>query len=73
MLVTIFGIATRHAPIGDRVSPVDVAHADGLLVHGLHDVFAVGILFTLAAPVTVTVFVRRTPDLPRPRRRTRPR
>ena len=42
VLVTVFGVATRHAQIGARVGAAKVARADGVLVHGLHDVFGVG-------------------------------
>jgi MFS family permease len=61
VLVSVFGVATRHAQIGARVSAANLAHADGVLVHGLHEVFAVGSVFIIAALVTVAVFIRPAP------------
>jgi EmrB/QacA subfamily drug resistance transporter len=61
VLVSVFGVATRHAQIGARVSPANLARADGVLVHGMHEVFGVGSVFIIAALVTVAVFVRPLP------------
>ncbi|MGB7050005.1 MAG: MFS transporter [Acidimicrobiales bacterium] len=61
VLVSVFGVTTRHAQIGAQVSPANLARADGLLVHGLHEVFGAGSVFIIAALVTVAVFIRPAP------------
>jgi EmrB/QacA subfamily drug resistance transporter len=61
VLVTAFGVATHHAQIAARVNASSLAHADAVLVHGLHTVFGMGAVFTLAALVIVASAVRRAP------------
>lgn len=53
VLVTIFGAVTHHARIGTGGEGVDA-----ILVHGMRDVFSVGVVFTLAALVLVAAVVR---------------
>jgi len=61
VLVTTFGVATHHAQLQSRVSAAALAHFDGVVVHGLHDVFAVALVFGFAALGLVAWFVRREP------------
>jgi EmrB/QacA subfamily drug resistance transporter len=58
VLVTAFGSVTGHAQIGHRPPTEALAHLDAVLVHGLHDVFSVAVLFALFAFGTVALFVR---------------
>jgi len=58
VLVTIFGTVTRHAEIGASVRAADRARVEALVVHGLRDVYGVGLLVTLAALVLVAAIVR---------------
>jgi len=53
VLVTIFGAVTHQAHIGFGSPGVEA-----LLVHGMRDVFSVGVLFTLAALLLVAAVVR---------------
>jgi EmrB/QacA subfamily drug resistance transporter len=53
VLVTVFGTVTHHAQIG--------AQAGGLVMHGLHVVFGVGLVFCVAAMLTVAALIPRTP------------
>jgi EmrB/QacA subfamily drug resistance transporter len=58
VLVTLFGAVTKHAQLGGRVGAGGVAHLHKVLVHGVDDVFAGGIVFTVAALVLIATFVR---------------
>jgi len=59
VLVTAFGSVTGHAQIGRRV-PADAAvRAEAVLVHGLHDVFQLAVLFAVVAFSAVALLVRR--------------
>jgi nitrate/nitrite transporter NarK len=62
VLVTTFGAATHHAQIAAPVRGSGVARADAVLVHGLHTVFGIGAVFTLAALVIVATAIRRAPE-----------
>ncbi|HUI02238.1 MAG TPA: MFS transporter [Acidimicrobiales bacterium] len=64
VLVTVFDAATRHVQLGGRVAAGAVAHAHQVVVHGVDDVFAVGIGFTVAALVLIGTFVRTPPPQP---------
>ena len=64
VLVTVFGAATKHASLGGRVAAATVAHVHQTIVHGVDDVFAVGIVFTVAALVLIASFVRTPPPAP---------
>jgi EmrB/QacA subfamily drug resistance transporter len=68
VLVSAFGAVTHHAEIGARVAPSAVQAFDALILHGLHDVFGLGLLFTALALAIVATFVRRQPRSPRPER-----
>jgi hypothetical protein len=61
VLVTVFGVASGHTPLGGRrpAAGAAVAHALAVVLRGLHDVFGLGVVFTLAALVLVTVGIRR--------------
>ncbi len=59
VLVTVFGSVTGHAQIGRRLSADALARADALLVHGLHDVFGIAVLFAVLAFGTVALLIRR--------------
>jgi EmrB/QacA subfamily drug resistance transporter len=61
VLVTVFGVATHHAQLGGHVAGAAVAHAQAVTVHGLDDVFAAGLVFTVAAVALIARFVRPTP------------
>jgi EmrB/QacA subfamily drug resistance transporter len=58
VLVTVFGAVTKHAQLGGRGASA-VMHARQVVVHGVDDVFAVGIVFTVAALVLIAIFVRK--------------
>jgi EmrB/QacA subfamily drug resistance transporter len=65
LLVTAFGSITRHAQLGDHSATSTIADAHAVMVHGLDDVFGVGIVFTLAALLLIARFIRPTrPDEP---------
>ncbi len=67
VLVTVFDVATSHAPLGAHAAPdpAAVAHADAVLVHGLRTVFAAGLVFTLGALAAVGIFVRTPAAAPK--------
>src|SRR5579863_8264798 len=58
VLVTVFGAVTKHAQLGGRGASA-VIHTRQVVVHGVDDVFAVGIVFTVAALVLIAIFVRK--------------
>ncbi len=66
VLVSAFGVVTHHANIGARVSPSAASSFDALIVHGLHDVFSLGLLFTVVAFAVVARFIRRDQQAPLP-------
>jgi MFS family permease len=63
VLVTVFGAVTKHAQLGGHVTRAALAHAQAVLVHGIDDVFAAGLVFTVAALVLIARFVRTPPAL----------
>jgi MFS family permease len=58
VLVTVFGVVTKHAQLGGHVAHDAVLRLRALTVHGLDDVFAIGIVFTLVALVLIAGLVR---------------
>jgi EmrB/QacA subfamily drug resistance transporter len=58
VLVTVFGVVTKHAQLGGRVAHDAVLRLRGVTVHGLDDVFAFGIVFTVAALALIAGLVR---------------
>ncbi|MGB9112160.1 MAG: MFS transporter, partial [Acidimicrobiales bacterium] len=66
VLVSAFGAVTHHAEIGAPVAPSAAKAFDALIVHGLHDVFGLGLVFTVLALAIVGTFVRRGPRSSRP-------
>ncbi len=58
VLVTVFGVVTKHAQLGGHVARDAVFRLRAVTVHGLDDVFAVGIVFTVVALVLIAWFVR---------------
>jgi EmrB/QacA subfamily drug resistance transporter len=62
VLVTLFGFATGHVELGAPRphTGTTVAHAQALVTRGLHDVFALAVLFTVMALGLVAVGIRRT-------------
>jgi len=62
VLVTSFDIVTHHAQIGARIPRGALGAANALFVHGLHDAFAIGVAFTLAALLIVGTLIRLAPD-----------
>jgi EmrB/QacA subfamily drug resistance transporter len=61
VLVTAFGALTHHVQLGARTGADALAHTHAVLVHGLDDVFGLGVVFTLAALVVVAVVIRGAP------------
>ncbi len=61
VLVSAFGDLTRHAQLGGQVAAAAVRRVDGVLVHGLDAVLAIGALFTVTALVLVAAGVRSLP------------
>jgi MFS family permease len=58
VLVTAFGVATKHEQFGGRMAPQALAHVHGVMVHGIDDAFAIAITFTAAALVLIAGLVR---------------
>jgi predicted MFS family arabinose efflux permease len=58
VLVTAFGVATKHQQLGGRVAPQALAHVHDVMVHGIDQVFAIAIIFTMAALVLIAGLVR---------------
>jgi EmrB/QacA subfamily drug resistance transporter len=58
VLVTAFGTFTSHASMVLHSTSVGVARAQQVMVHGIDDVFKVGIIFTVAGLVLIARFVR---------------
>jgi EmrB/QacA subfamily drug resistance transporter len=65
VLVTIFGIVTRHAQLSNALGSGAGSHADAVLVHGLDIAFAVGAGFAIAAMAIVVLLVHPV-GVPRP-------
>jgi len=62
VLVTVFGAASGHIQLDGRrpsLSTAAFVHLQALELKGLHDVFALGVIFTLSALVMVACGVRR--------------
>lgn len=61
VLVTLFGFATHHVPLGAPPPAAGPAAArfHAVVIGGLHDVFDVGVLFTAAALLLAAVGIRR--------------
>lgn len=59
VLVTVFGIVTGHQQLGAQVGPAALSHARSVLVHGLDDVFALAVVFTMSALLLVASVIRR--------------
>jgi EmrB/QacA subfamily drug resistance transporter len=59
VLVSAFGAVTHHAEIGARVSPAAARSFDALILHGLHDVFGIALIFTVVAFAVVGTIVGR--------------
>ena len=68
VLVSAFGAVTHHAEIGAPVGRSAMQAFDALIVHGLHDVFGLGLVFTVLALAIVGKFVRRGQRSSRPER-----
>lgn len=60
VLVSAFGLFTKHEQLGGRSGPTALAHAQVVMVHGVDDVFRVGLIFTAAALVLIATFVQPT-------------
>jgi EmrB/QacA subfamily drug resistance transporter len=60
VLVTVFGFATGHVQLGASHpgSGTAVTHVQAVVLGGLHDVFGLGVLFTLLALLLVAVGIR---------------
>ena len=58
VLVTSFGVFTHHQELGGRVARDTLAHVHGVIVRGLDDVFAIGLVFTVGALVLIATLVR---------------
>ena len=65
VLVTIFGVVTRHAQLSNALGSGAASHADAVLVHGLDIAFAVGAGFAIAAMAIVVLLVHPV-GVPRP-------
>ena len=61
MLVTAFGVVTHHRQLGGHVAADALARTHAAMVHGIDDVFAIGLVFTVAAMALIAVFVRTSP------------
>ena len=61
VLVTAFGVVTHHRQLGGHVAADALARTHAAMVHGIDDVFAIGLVFTVAAMVLIAVFVRTSP------------
>jgi len=59
VLVTAFGTFTSHVPIIVRGTAAALAHSHAVMVHGVDDVFRVGLVFTVSGLVLIAMFVRR--------------
>ncbi len=61
VLVTVFGVVTGHVQLGGHLpaTAAAVARVQSAVMGGLHDVFGLGLIFTLSALVLVAVIVRR--------------
>ncbi len=62
VLVTVFGAATHHVRVGSSLGDAAARAADATFIHGLHDAFGVGALFTLFALTLVGGLVGRGPS-----------
>ena len=58
VLVTVFGVVTKHAQLGGRLPAGAVARVHASIVHGIDDVFGVGLVFTVAALALIAGLVR---------------
>ncbi|MGA8296640.1 MAG: MFS transporter, partial [Acidimicrobiales bacterium] len=65
VLVSAFGVITHHAEIGAPVAAASAHGFDALIVHGLRDVFGIGLAFTAVAFAVVMLAIRRAPQSPR--------
>jgi EmrB/QacA subfamily drug resistance transporter len=59
VLVSAFGSATHHAQLGAKVVPGARAAFDTLVIHGMHDVFDLTVLFAAAAFIVVGIVIGR--------------
>ena len=59
VLVTAFGVITKHAQLGGASTLAALARVHALMVHGVDDVFGIGLVFTVAALVLIATLVRR--------------
>ena len=58
VLVTAFGVFTNHEQLGGHFAPDVLAHAHAVMVHGLDDVFRIGLVFSTSALILIAAFVR---------------
>jgi EmrB/QacA subfamily drug resistance transporter len=66
VLVTFFGVITKHQQLGGHVARDALARVRAVTVHGLDDVFALGLVFTVAALVLIAALVRTARPAPAP-------
>ena len=59
VLVTAFGVITKHAQLGGASTVAALARVHALMVHGVDDVFGIGLVFTVAALALIGALVRR--------------
>ena len=61
VLVTAFGTFTSHASIVLHSTAAVVARSHQVMVHGIDDVFRVGLIFTIVGLALIAIFVRTAP------------
>lgn len=58
VLVTVFGIVTKHEQLGGQTARVALAHARSVMAHGIDEVYQIGAVFTVAALLMIAALIR---------------
>jgi EmrB/QacA subfamily drug resistance transporter len=61
VMVTAFGVITKHEQLGGHFTSAALAHAHSVMVHGIDSVFGIALAFTVAALVLIALFIPTNP------------